>query len=165
MPPDNSDTKGFLAYLKAYTNGWVAAAVVLPTAITWKGIPVYESQRSTLVTLNALSCALILSFLFTSREFIPKTKTRIGRFASILISLVFIVLCGSSVATYLDLLDDSARIAQTDLGKGMRDLTMDQIPKGGVLMLFYILTVVSAECAFFFMAFREWKPGNADEPR
>jgi hypothetical protein len=59
--PAADTPNGFFEYFKKYVNGWVAVALILPTAITWKGMPVYESQRGFLVTYTSLSCVIILA--------------------------------------------------------------------------------------------------------
>src|ERR1039458_9241518 len=84
----------FTDYFKTYINGWVAAAIALPTAITWKGMPMYESQRSILTTYTALSCVLILAFLFYARNQLTiKLKSRIGSIGLVL--LPFALICAT----------------------------------------------------------------------
>jgi hypothetical protein len=155
---DTSSVFGF--HFGRYINGWVAAAIILPAAITWKGMPVYESQRGILLTYSTLSCALTLAFLFTSREFIPKAKSRIGRIGSILIPLILIFLTAVCAVQYYETLDESSHTATTgtSLSDDMQKLPLDRIYRGENLIFYYVLTVVFAECAFFLMAFREWRP-------
>ncbi len=151
----------FRTFFKEYVNGWVAAALVLPTAVTWKGMPVYEAQRSLLVTYTSLSCALILAFLFTSRAFIirlSKAKSRIGIIGSLLVPFIFICATGYSGYKYLQVLLDTAHYVSSPLPDAMKSTPLDQIHDGMTLMTYYILTMVFAECAFFFMAIRDWRP-------
>lgn len=157
---DSSD--GLLKVFRDRVNGWVAAALVLPTAITWKGMPVYEQQRPFLVTYTALSCALILAFLFTSRSFIvrlSKAKSRIGTIGSLLIPFIFICATGYCGYEYHQVLLDTAHyVGSSSLTEAMKSTPIDRIHNGLALMTYYILTMVFAECAFFFMAIRDWRP-------
>jgi hypothetical protein len=157
---DNSSVFGF--HFSRYINGWVATAIVLPAAITWKGMPVYESQRGILLTYSTLSCALTLAFLFTSREFIPKAKSRIGRIGSILIPLILIFLTAICATQYYEALSHSVSYYENhvSLSEAMQSYPIDRISRGDELIFNYVLTVVFAECAFFFMAFREWQPST-----
>jgi hypothetical protein len=148
--------KGFLSFLKNYVNEWVAAAAVLPTAITWKGMPMYTSQRPILLSLTSMFCALIMSFLFMNRDFIPRAKTRLGKLGSGIIAFGLIVATASCAGTYLDTLNQSTRYADTAQDVVLRTFQLDQIHDGGRLIVLYISIMVFAECAFFFMAFREF---------
>lgn len=158
--PPNPKRGGFFDFFRTYVNGWVAAAVVLPTAITWKGMPAYESQRPILTSFTTLSCVLILAYLFYSREHllaIAKLKSRMGRVGSLLVPLLLIggtAFCGFK---YIGLLTDSARYAQMHLDKAVETRQLDEIREGTAMMVYYILTMVLAECALFFMAIREWR--------
>lgn len=155
--PGDQSPRGFLDYLGTYINGWVAAALVLPTAITWKGMPIFEDQRGILTTYTALSCALILAFLFSSRDLIPKFKTRIGQARSILIP--FILICATAYCgyKYFTLFNDAIYYAKPSYSDPVKTVSMGEIHDGTSLIAYYILTMVFAECAFFFMAFREWR--------
>ena len=155
---NNEESKTFIGTLTEHINGWVAVAIVLPTLVTWKGMPVYESQRATLTTVTALSCALILAFLFASRDFIPKVKSRIGHAASLLIPLALIIGTFYSIVQYLHYLKLSANICQESLSLCMQHMQMNDINHGEDLIWYYIQALVLAECAFFFMAFKEWRP-------
>src|SRR5215469_12597367 len=91
----------FLTFLKNYVNGWIAAAAVLPTAITWKGMPMFDSQRPILLSLTSLFCALIMAFLFMNRDFIPRAKSRLGKIGSAIIAFGLIAASACSAGTYL----------------------------------------------------------------
>ena len=126
-------------------------------------MPVYESQRGILTTFSALSCALILAFLFTSREFIPKTKSKIGNLASLLIPLGFICATFYCGYEYVQTLIASAHYYKDQtLTEAMKHVELNSIPGGIRIMTYHILIIVFAECAFFFMAFREWKPKDSE---
>lgn len=158
--PPKPTRRGFVDFFRTYVNGWVAAAVVLPTAITWKGMPVYESQRGILTSFTTLSCVLILAYLFYSRDHllaIARLKSRMGRVGSLLVPLLLIggtAFCGFR---YIGLLTDSARYAQMHLDEAMKTRQLEEIRDGTAMMVYYILTMVLAECALFFMAIREWR--------
>jgi hypothetical protein len=166
-PQTSGDSSSaFRKHVGDYINGWVAAAVILPTAITLKEMPMYECQRSLLLTWTSLSCALILAFLYAGREFIPKAKSKVGRVVSILIPAVFIIATAYCGIKYYETLKGTAQylIDSTGMGEAMQHLTIDRVPDGEALIVYYILTMVFAECAFFFMAFQEWHPkGTRDQ--
>jgi hypothetical protein len=150
----------FTDYFKTYINGWVAAAIALPTAITWKGMPLYESQRSILTTYTALSCVLILAYLFYSRAiFMGRLKSRIGSLGLLILPLVLICATGFCGYKYYELLMDSVRYTPTtlSLAQAFSTLQMNEIHDGPSIIAYYILTMVFAESALFLMAFREWR--------
>jgi hypothetical protein len=157
-PSDNPAS--FTDYFKTYVNGWVAAAIALPTAITWKGIPIYESQRSILTTYTALSCVLILAYLFYSRAiFMVRLKSRIGSLGLLILPLVLICATAFCGYKYYELLMESVRYTPTtlQLGQALSSLQMNEIHDGPSIIAYYILTMVFAESALFLMAFREWR--------
>lgn len=160
--------KSFFTHWNKYVNGWIAAALVLPTAITWKGMPVYECQRPALTTLSALSCALILSFLYSSRDFIPKAKSRFSRLVTLAIPATLILLTATCGASYFDMLERSVPSKYNSFGDSlplfpalndaMKNASLNQVNDGLKIMVSYLGMMIFAECAFFFMAFREWDP-------
>lgn len=152
-----NNSTGFFDYFKTYVNGWVAAALVLPTAITWKGMPIFEEQRGILTTYTALSCALILAFLFSSRDLLPRFKTRIGTFGALLIPLALIGATAYCGYKYVALLNEAAYYAQKPLSDALKTVSMGDVHEGTSLIAYYILTMLFAESALFFMAFREWR--------
>lgn len=155
--------RSFFTHWNKYVNGWIAAALVLPTAITWKGMPVYECQRPALTTLSALSCALILSFLYSGRDFIPRAKSRFSRLMTLAIPATFILLTAICGGNYFYMLDrsvpysDNGRLFPT-LNEAMKNASLNQIEDSSPLMAAYLGMMIFAECAFFFMAFHEWRP-------
>jgi hypothetical protein len=150
---------GFSDFFRKYLNAWVAAAIALPTAITWKGMPMYESQRGILTTYTALSCVLILAFLFFVRNQLTiKLKSRIGAFGLVLLPLFLIGATGYCGYKYHDLLVQSAPYAQEPLSDAYKTVSMEDIHDGGSLITYYILTMVFAESTLFLMAIREWHP-------
>ena len=155
--PHDDSPEGFFAFFRTYVNGWVAAALLLPTGITWKGMPIYEGQRNLLTTYTGLSCVLILAFLFSSRDLLPKLKTRIGAAASLLIPLILICATGFCGYKYVALLTESAYYAQKPLSEALKTVSMGDIHDGTSMIAYYILTMVFAEAALLFMAFREWR--------
>lgn len=155
IPKDESST-GFFSYFRTYVNGWVAAALVLPTAITWKGMPMYETQRSLLTTFTTLFCSLTLAFLYTSYDLLPKFKTRIGTFCSIFISFVLICATIYCAFKYVAVLNESVYYTSNQ-PDALKTLAMNDIHNGYLLIAYYVLTMVLAEGAFFFMAFRKWR--------
>jgi hypothetical protein len=159
----NSADKGsisFSVFFQKYLNAWVAAAIALPTAITWKGMPMYESQRGILTTYTALSCVLILSFLFYSRNQLTiKLKSRIGSMGIVLLPFVLICAAGFCGYKYYDLLIQSAPYTQRALfGDALTKVSLEDIHDGTYILVYYILTMVLAEAALFLMAVREWRP-------
>jgi hypothetical protein len=164
--PSADYPSGFVDFFRKYVNGWVAAAVVLPTAITWKAMPVYQSQRGVLATYTALSCVLILAFLFYSRNLLIATenlRSRLGRLGLFLLPLILIGATGYCGYEYVQLLAESARYAQEPLEEALKTVSMGEIHDGTLLIAYYILTVVFAETALFLMAFREWLPRHRVE--
>lgn len=156
--PDRGST-GFSDFFRKYLNAWVAAAIALPTAITWKGMPMYESQRGILTTYTALSCVLILAFLFFVRNQLAiKLKSRIGAFGLVLLPLVLICATGYCGYKYHDLLVQSAPYTQEHLSDAYKTVSIEDIHDGGSIIVYYILTMVFAESALFLMAIREWNP-------
>src|SRR5690348_2007729 len=107
--PPNSGSTGFSGFFQKYLNAWVAVAIALPTAITWKGMPMYESQRGILTAYTALSCVLIMAFLFYVRNQLNmKLKSRVGAVGLILMPLVLICATGFCGYKYHELLVESA---------------------------------------------------------
>ncbi len=161
-PIRSSDNSGeFTKFFRNYVNGWVAVAVLLPTAITWKGMPVYQSQRGVLTTYTALTCVLTLAFLFYSRDLFAATRnirSRLGAIGMFCLPLITIFAAGFCGYKYVQLLSESAFYAQKHVEEALPTLSMDQIQGGTSLIVYYILTVAFAEVALFLMAFREWKP-------
>jgi hypothetical protein len=156
--PRNDNPVSFFNHYKTYVNGWIAVAVLLPAGITWKGMPIYEDQRGLLTTYTGLSCVLILAFLFSSRDLLPKLKTRIGAVASLLIPLILICTTGFCGYKYVVLLTESAYYAQKPLTDALNTVSLGDIHGGTSIIAYYIMTMVFAEVALFFMAFREWRP-------
>jgi hypothetical protein len=155
-------SEGFWTFFEKHVNGWIASAMVLPTAITWVGIPMYEQQRTTLVAYAPLFCALILAFLFTNRTLllkISRAKSRVGSSGSLLIPLVLICATGYCAYEYHQVLLCNGHYVPS-LPDAMKSTALDKIRNGMRLMILYILTMVFAECAFFFMAIREWQPSS-----
>jgi hypothetical protein len=154
--PDRGST-GFSGFFQKYLNAWVAAAIALPTAITWKGMPMYESQRGILTAYTALSCVLIMAFLFYVRnQFNMKLKSRVGAVGLILMPLVLICATGFCGYKYHELLVESASYISTPLADAQKTVSLEAIHDGGSILAYYILTMVFAESALFLMAIREW---------
>jgi len=154
----NDGSTGFSDFFQKYLNAWVAAAIALPTAITWKGMPMYESQRGILTTYTALSCVLILAFLFYARNQLTiKLKSRIGSVALVVLPLILIGATGFCGYKYHDLLVQSAPYTQRPLADALKTVSMEDIHDGGSILGYYILTMVFAESALFLMAIREWR--------
>jgi len=155
---------GFVSFFRSYMNGWIAAAVVLPTAITWKGMPIFESQRGILTTYTALMCILTLAFLFFSRYLFFATSRLRSRIGSIGLFLLPASLIGATVfcgyGYYKTLLNSAHYAGPLSMNEALKTLSMADIHEGTALLAYYILTVVFAEAALFFMAFREWKPSG-----
>src|SRR4029077_17719272 len=109
----------FTDYFKTYVNGWVAAAIALPTAITWKGMPIYESQRNILTTYTGLSVVFTLASLFYTRAiFMARLKSRIGSVGLLILPLVLICATGFCGYKYYELLIDSVRYTSPTLALG-----------------------------------------------
>jgi hypothetical protein len=156
--PDTGST-GFADFFQKYVNVWVAAAIVLPTAITWKSMPMYKSQRDILTSFTALSCILVLAFLFFVRDQLTvKIKSKFGSAVVILIPLALICATGYCGYKYHDLLVASAPYGQAHLNDLYDKNSLDEIHDGGYIIVYYILTMVFAESALFLMAIREWHP-------
>ena len=156
------DSETFSTFFNKHVNGWIASALVLPTAITWVGIPMYEQQRTTLAAYTPLFCALVMAFLYTNRSFIAKisrAKSRLGRSGSLFIPFILICATGYCAYEYLHVLSCTGHYVPS-LPEAMKNTALDKIHNGMTLMILYILTMVFAECAFFFMAFREWQPSS-----
>jgi hypothetical protein len=156
-------SEGFLEFFKKYINGWVAIALILPTAVTWKGVPVYEAQRGLLVTFTGLTCGLVLAFLFSNRSIIrgvAKTKSQLGIVGSFLIPLLLIVATGYCGYKYVEVLKFAAQYYDGSFTDALKNLEMNQIRDGNQIMAFHIGIMLFAECALFFMALREWKPNK-----
>ena len=64
----SDDSVGIVEFANKYVNKLIAFAGLFPTAVTWKGMPMYGSQRPTLLSLTSLFCILIIGFLFMNRE-------------------------------------------------------------------------------------------------
>jgi len=155
-PPD-SGSAGFSGFFQKYVNAWVAAAIALPTAITWKGMPMYESQRGILTAYTALSCVLIMAFLFYVRNQLNmKLRSRVGAVGLILMPLVLICATGFCGYKYHELLVESASYISTPLADAQKTVSLEAIHDGGSILAYYILTMVFAESALFLMAIREW---------
>jgi hypothetical protein len=111
-------------------------------------------------------CVLVLAFLFYSRGIFLATvelRSRIGIVGLFLLPLLLIgaaVFCGYEY--YLNLIN-SAYLTQMHLEDAVKTVSLGDIPRGSALLAYYILTVVFAEAALFFMAFREWLPANQRE--
>jgi hypothetical protein len=156
--PDKGST-GFSDFFRNYLNAWVAAAIALPTAITWKGMPMYDSQRGILTTYTALSCVLILAFLFFVRNQLNiKLKSRIGAFGLILLPFILICATGYCGYKYHDVLVESVPYTQGHFSDTYKTTSIEDIHDGGSLIVYYILTMAFAESTLFFMAIREWHP-------
>ena len=152
---------GFVDFFQKYLNAWVAAAIALPTAITWKGMPMYESQRSILTTYTALSCVLILAFLFYARNQLTiKLKSRIGSIGLVLLPFALICATGFCGYKYYDLLIQSQPYTQRALGEALTKVSIEDIHDGTSILAYYILTMVFAEAALFLMAVHEWHPSR-----
>jgi hypothetical protein len=159
--PWHDPPQGFVNFFRTYVNGWVAAAVVLPTGVTWKAMPVYESQRGILTTYTALACVLALAFLFYSRDLLTATRgvrSRLGAVGLFLLPLVLIGATGFCGYEYARLLKESAYYAQKPLEEALKVVSMSDVHEGTSIIASYLLAVVFAECALFLMAFREWSP-------
>jgi hypothetical protein len=155
----NERSTGFSDFLTKYLNAWVAAAIALPAAITWKGMPMYESQRGILTSYTTLSCVLILAFLFFVRNQINiKLKSRIGAIGLVLLPLILICATGYCGYKYHDVLVQSVPYTQQHFSDAYKTVSMEDIHDGGSLIVYYILTMVFAEAALFLMAIREWHP-------
>jgi hypothetical protein len=155
--PSDRGSTGFSSFFQKYVNAWVAAAIALPTAITWKGMPMYESQRGILTVYTALSCVLILASLFYVRNQLTiKLKSRIGAVGLIFLPLVLICATGFCGYKYHELLVDSASYISIPLGDAEKTVSLETIHDGGSILVYYILTMVFAESALFLMAIREW---------
>jgi hypothetical protein len=149
--PDDPDkgTPSFSAFFQKYVNAWVAAAIALPTAITWKGMPMYESQRGILTAYTALSCVLILAFLFYVRNQLTiKLKSRIGKFGLILLPLGLICATAFCGYKYHQLLVESASYISIPLADAEKTLSLEAIHGAGSIIVYYILTMVFAESRF-----------------
>jgi hypothetical protein len=156
--PDKGST-GFSDFFRNYLNAWVAAAIALPTAITWKGMPMYESQRGVLTTYTALSCVLVLAFLFFVRNQLNiKLKSRIGALGLVLVPFLLVCASGYCGYKYHDVLVESVPYTQEHFSDAYKHVSIEDIHDGGHLIVYYILTMVFAESALFFMAIREWRP-------
>jgi hypothetical protein len=154
--PDRGST-GFSGFFQKYVGAWVAAAIALPTAITWKGMPMYESQRGILTAYTALSCVLILAFLFYVRNQLDiKMKSRIGTVGLILLPFLLICATGFCGYKYHELLVGSASYISVPLLDAEKTVSLEAIHDGGSILAYYILTMVFAESALFLMAIGEW---------
>jgi hypothetical protein len=157
--PPNKGSIGFSDFFQKYLNAWVAAAIALPTAITWKGMPMYKSQRDILTSYTALSCILILAFLFFVRNQLTiKLKSKFGSAVVVLLPLSLICATGFCGYQYHHLLVESAPYTQGQLVDTLQSVSIEDIHDGGSIIVYYILTMVFAESALFLMAIREWRP-------
>jgi hypothetical protein len=77
----------------------------------------------------------------------------------------FIVLTAICGGNYFYMLDrsvpysDNGRLFPT-LNEAMKNASLNQIEDSSPLMAAYLGMMIFAKCAFFFMAFREWRPGE-----
>jgi hypothetical protein len=157
--PADKGSIDFSDFFQKYLNAWVAAAIALPTAITWKGMPMYESQRGILTTYTALSCILILAFLFYARNQLTiKLKSGVGSVGIVLLPFFLICATGFCGYKYYDLLIQSAPYTQSSLADARAKVSIEDIHDGTSILAYYILTMVFAEAALFLMAIREWRP-------
>jgi hypothetical protein len=152
----SNDSVGVVEFASRYVNKLLAFAGLIPTAVTWKGMPMYESQRATLLSLTSLFCILIIGFLFMNRELIPRAKSRIGKFGSAFIALCLMGACAYCVVRYLGLLNYSTGLWNGSEGDALKNSSPTEISNGGSLIVHYVLAMVAAEAALFFMAIREW---------
>jgi hypothetical protein len=154
---------GFTDFFKRYVNGWAAAAVVLPAAINWLGMPVYDSQRAILRTYTTLACVLTLALLFYSRDIFAARTLGRNRIAFYVLKLLPLALLGGAVFCgfrYVDLLKESFYYAQMEQEQALKTVTLVNIQNGTSIMVYYILTLLCAEAALFLMAFQEWMRGT-----
>ena len=88
----------------------------------------------------------------------PRFRSRLGSIGLIFLPILLIgatIFCGWE---YYDLLLKSAHYAKPlSMNDALKTLTMPEIQGGSALLAFYILPVVFAEAALFFMAFQAWK--------
>ena len=152
----SDDSVGIIEFANKYINKLIAFAGLIPTAVTWKGMPMYASQRPTLLSLTSLFCILIIGFLFMNRELVPRAKSRIGKFGSAFIALCLIGGCAYCVVRYLGLLNYSTGLWNDSEGDALKNSSPSEISNGGSLIVHYVLAMVAAEAALFFMAIREW---------
>jgi hypothetical protein len=129
--PDAGST-GFSDFFQRYLNAWVAAAIGFPTAITWKGMPMYKSQRDILTSYTALSCILLLAFLFFVRNQLTiKLKSTFGSAFVILLPLALICATGFCGYKYHDLLVGSGPYNQGPLSDKLDSVSLEDIHDGG----------------------------------
>ena len=155
---NEGDSKSFFDHLKNQVNGWIAAGALIPTGITWKGMPMYEAHKSILLSATGLFCAFTMGFLFLNRNFIPKAKSSLGKIVFSLVVLMFIaasVFCFFAYYTTLMHSIDSTSLPQDQV---LRTFSINTIHDGTYLIVYYLLTMIFANCAMFLMAYRDWKP-------
>jgi hypothetical protein len=130
--------------------------------VTWKALPVYESQKGILATFTTLACILVLAFLFYSRHRFAASMLRLDpTLARGLgwLPFLFVLLATVFGFAYFSTLQESlsANPRDPDYVRGVLDQTpLQSIPSGLGLMVCYILTFVTAETALLVMALREY---------